>query len=115
MLIAPLHVAGDDPLQLPAGQSFVRYDHASFGGRQASRFLREQHLTVRGALDEVEVIVRLVENGMGVSLVLRAGLWLPRPTRLRVIALLHRAQRPSALDCLLSCPETSDRPRFSWP
>ena len=117
VLIAPLEVAGDDPLQLLAEQPFVRYDRASFGGRQVSRFLREQRLTVREALelDELEAIVRLVENGMGVSLVPRAGLWLQRPTRLRVIelgelvfhrdlvALLRRAQRQPALDCLLQC------------
>ena len=82
-----------------------------------SRFLREQRLNVREALelDELEAIVRLVENGMGVALVPRAGLWLQRPTRLRVIelgeltfhrelvALVRRAQRQPALDCLLSC------------
>lgn len=119
VLITPLEVTGDDPLQLLAEQPFVRYDRASFGGRQVSRFLRAQRLEVREALelDEVEAIVRLVENGMGVSLVPRAGLWLQRPTRLRVIelgeltfhrelvALLRRAQRQPALDCLLSCLE----------
>src|SRR5690606_24783515 len=69
VLIAPLEVTGNDPLQLLAEQPFVRYDRSSFGGRQVSRFLREQRLTVREALelDEVEAIVRLVENGMGVS------------------------------------------------
>jgi DNA-binding transcriptional LysR family regulator len=117
VLITPLEVTGDDPLQLLAEQPFVRYDRASFGGRQVSRFLRAQRLEVREALelDEVEAIVRLVENGMGVSLVPRAGLWLQRPTRLRVIelgelafhrelvALLRRAQRQPALDCLLQC------------
>lgn len=119
VLITPLEVTGDDPLQLLAEQPFVRYDRASFGGRQVSRFLRAQRLEVREALelDEVEAIVRLVENGMGVSLVPRAGLWLQRPTRLRVlelgeltfhrelVALLRRAQRQPALDCLLSCLE----------
>lgn len=120
VLVAPLHVEGDDPLRLLAEQPFVRYDRTSFGGRQVSRFLREQRLTVHEALelDELEAIVRLVENGMGVSLVPRAGLWLQRPTRLRVIelgaltfhrelvALLRRAQRQPALDCLLGCLES---------
>ncbi len=95
----------------------MRYDRASFGGRQVSRFLREQRLSVHEALelDELEAIVRLVENGMGVALVPRGGRWLQRPTRLRVIelgertfhrellALLRRAQRQPALDCLLQC------------
>jgi len=117
VLIAPLDVPGDDPLRLLVEQPFVRYDRASFGGRQVSRFLREQRLNVREALelDELDAIVRLVENGMGVALVPRAGLWLQRPTRLWVIelgaltfhrelvALVRRAQRQPALDCLLEC------------
>ncbi|GIZ10823.1 LysR family transcriptional regulator [Pseudomonas sp. NCCP-436] len=122
VLIAPLDVVGDDPLQLLSEQPFVRYDRTSFGGRQVSRFLREQRLNVREALelDELEAIVRLVENGMGVSLVPRAGLWLQRPAQLRVIelgeltfhrelvALLRRAQRQPALDCLLECLDAAN-------
>ena len=117
VLITPLSVAGDDPLQILAGQPFVRYDRRSFGGRLVSQFLREQRLSVQEALelDELEAIVRMVECGLGVSLVPCAGLWLQRPTRLRVlelgeltfhrelIALLRRAQRQPALDCLLEC------------
>jgi DNA-binding transcriptional LysR family regulator len=66
-------------------------------------------------LDELEAIVRMVECGLGVSLIPRAGLWLQRPTQLRVlelgeltfhrelVAVLRRAQRQPALDCLLEC------------
>ncbi|WPC05079.1 LysR family transcriptional regulator [Pseudomonas benzenivorans] len=117
VLIAPLGIEGDEPLRLLAEQPFVRYDRSSFGGRRVSRFLREQRLEVREALelDELEAIVRMVECGLGVSLIPRAGLWLQRPTQLRVIelgpltfhrelvAVMHRAQRQPALDCLLDC------------
>jgi DNA-binding transcriptional LysR family regulator len=117
VLIAPLDVEGDEPLRLLAEQPFVRYDRGSFGGRRVSRFLREQRLEVREALelDELEAIVRMVECGLGVSLIPRAGLWLQRPTQLRVlelgeltfhrelVAVLRRAQRQPALDCLLEC------------
>lgn len=117
VLIAPLHLPGDDPLQLLAEQPFVRYDRASFGGRLVSQFLREQRIQVRDALelDELEAIARMVECGLGVSLVPRAGLWLQRADQLRVIelgeltferqliAVLRRAQRQPALDCLLEC------------
>ena len=117
VLIAPESLPGDDPLQLLAEQPFVRYDRASFGGRLVSGFLREQRLQVREALelDELEAIVRMVECGLGVSLIPRAGLWLQRPTRLRVIelgeltfhrelvAVMRRAQRQPALECLLEC------------
>ncbi len=117
VLIAPLTVEGDEPLRLLAEQPFVRYDRRSFGGRRVSQFLREQRLDVRDALelDELEAIVRMVECGLGVSLIPRAGLWLQRPTQLRVlelgeltfhrelVAVLRRAQRQPALECLLEC------------
>lgn len=117
VLITPLGVTVDDPLQILAEQPFVRYDRRSFGGRRVNQFLREQRLTVQEALelDELEAIVRMVECGLGVSLIPRAGLWLQRPTQLRVIelgeltfhrelvAVLRRAQRQPALDCLLEC------------
>lgn len=117
VLITPVSVAGEDPLQILAEQPFVRYDRRSFGGRRVSQFLREQRLSVHEALelDELEAIVRMVECGLGVSLIPRAGLWLQRPTQLRVlelgeltfhrelIAVLRRAQRQPALDCLLDC------------
>lgn len=125
VLITPLGVTADDPLQILAEQPFVRYDRRSFGGRRVNQFLREQRLTVQEALelDELEAIVRMVECGLGVSLIPRAGLWLQRPTQLRVIelgeltfhrelvAVLRRAQRQPALDCLLEClREAATRP-----
>ncbi|WP_394559977.1 LysR family transcriptional regulator [Aquipseudomonas alcaligenes] len=117
VLIVPEALPGDDPLQLLASQPFVRYDRSSFGGRQVSRFLREQHLQVHEAmeLDELDAIVRMVEAGLGVSLIPLAGLWREHGARVRVIelgelvfyrelvALLRRAQRQPALNCLLQC------------
>ena len=125
VLITPIGVTADDPLQILAEQPFVRYDRRSFGGRRVNQFLREQRLVVQEALelDELEAIVRMVECGLGVSLIPRAGLWLQRPTQLRVIelgeltfhrelvAILRRAQRQPALDCLLEClREAASRP-----
>jgi DNA-binding transcriptional LysR family regulator len=124
VLIAPLETDGDDPLRLLSEQPFVRYDRRSFGGRRVSQFLREQRLNVREALelDELEAIVRMVECGLGVALIPRAGLWLQRPTRLRVLELgeltfhrelvgvLRRAQRQPALECLLQCLADAAKP-----
>lgn len=89
VLIVPLDVEGEDPLKLLLEQPHVRYDRASFGGRQVTRFLREQRIEVRVALelDELDAIVKFVENGLGVSLIPRAGLWLERDARVRVIGL----------------------------
>ncbi|RBL68989.1 LysR family transcriptional regulator [Pseudomonas sp. MWU13-2625] len=89
VLIAPLQVEGDDPLRLLAEQPQVRYDRNSFGGRLVTRFLREQRIEVDVALelDELEAIVKMVESGLGVSLLPKAGLWLEHPLKVRVIEL----------------------------
>lgn len=89
VLIVPLDVDGSDPLTLLAQQPHVRYDRASFGGRQVTRFLRDQRIEVRVALelDELDAIVKFVENGLGIALIPRAGLWLERDSRVRVISL----------------------------
>lgn len=52
-------------------QPFVRYDRASFGGRQADRFLRSMHIAVQqvSEVDELEAIVQLVAHGVGVALI----------------------------------------------
>ncbi|MBC3949311.1 MULTISPECIES: LysR family transcriptional regulator [Pseudomonas] len=89
VLIVPLDVDESDPLKLLAGQPHVRYDRASFGGRQVTRFLREQQIEVHVALelDELDAIVKFVESGLGISLIPQAGLWLERDARVRVISL----------------------------
>ncbi|WP_409318011.1 LysR family transcriptional regulator [Pseudomonas sp. KCJK9016] len=89
VLIVPPDVEGDDPLQLLAEHPHVRYDRNSFGGRLVTRFLREQRLDVHVALelDELEAIVKMVECGLGVSLLPRAGLWLEHPLKVRAIEL----------------------------
>jgi DNA-binding transcriptional LysR family regulator len=90
VLIAPIHTASleDAPLTLLATQPFVRYDRGSFGGRQVSRFLQEQRLTVNETLelDELEAIVRMVECGLGVALIPQAGLLLGH-AQVRVLSL----------------------------
>jgi len=70
-LIVPRDVPGEDWSELLSSQPFIRYDRSSFGGRQVDRFLRQMHFTLREVceLDELEAIVKLVENGVGVALV----------------------------------------------
>ncbi|WP_415844754.1 LysR family transcriptional regulator [Stutzerimonas zhaodongensis] len=89
VLITPLTIQGDDPLKLIEEHPFVRYDRSSFGGRQVSQFLRKHHLDVRPGLelDELDAIVKMVESGLGVALVPKAGLWLERTPSVRIISL----------------------------
>jgi len=103
-LLVPRGIPGDDWAELLSNQPFVRYDRASFGGRQVDRFLRRTHPNLREVceLDELEAIVRLVANGVGIALVPQTAghrRWpagvravdLGRHTFYREIGILHRA------------------------
>jgi DNA-binding transcriptional LysR family regulator len=70
-LVVPRHVKENDWAELLSNQPFVRYERASFGGRQVDRFLRSAHITVRELceLGELNAIARLVARGAGIALV----------------------------------------------
>jgi DNA-binding transcriptional LysR family regulator len=101
-------VPGEDWRALLAQQPFIRYDRASFGGRLVDRFLRQQALPVQEVceLDELDAIVGLVAQGLGVALVPQTATlqrWpgvravdLGPQTFHRDIGLLHRARRTLA-------------------
>jgi len=105
-LLVPRHVEGDDWAEVLAAQPFIRYNRASFGGRQVDRFLRAAHLNVREVCeaDELEAIVRLVANGVGVALAPQTASHRRWPAAIRAlnlghhtfhrdIGLVHRANR----------------------
>ncbi|MGX5794931.1 LysR family transcriptional regulator [Pseudomonas sp. E2-15] len=89
VLITAKDVPGDDPLQILREQPFVRYDRGSFGGRQVTQFLKEHKIQTQQALelDELDAIVKMVQSGLGVSLVPMAGLWLEHGSDVRVLRL----------------------------
>jgi DNA-binding transcriptional LysR family regulator len=70
-LIVPRPIKQNDWAELLSNQPFVRYERASFGGRQVDRFLRSIHMTVRELceLGELNAIARLVARGAGIALV----------------------------------------------
>jgi DNA-binding transcriptional LysR family regulator len=91
-LIVPHHIDGDQWQELITQQPFVRYDRASFGGRQVDRFLRHNHCNVREVceVDELEAIVKLVAKGVGVALVPQAIAQQHWPSGVRAIDLGER-------------------------
>lgn len=105
-LIVPSHVRGNQWRELITRHPFVRYDRASFGGRQVERFLRDNHCNVREVceVDELEAIIKLVAHGVGVALVPQAIAHQQWPTGVRAIDLeaqtFHR-------DIGLICPSNS--------
>ncbi len=105
-LLVPRHVEGDDWIDIVSRHPFVRYDRASFGGRQVDRFLRGARLTVREVceLDELDAIIRLVASGLGVAFVPETSTQHRWPAAVRVIdlgaqtfhrdvGLVHRSNR----------------------
>ncbi|RMV68640.1 LysR family transcriptional regulator [Pseudomonas coronafaciens] len=108
-LIVPADVRGDDWSALISNQPFIRYDRSSFGGRQVDRFLRQTHVALREVceLDELDAIVKLVANGVGVALVPQTATLQAWPAGVRAvdlgqhtfhrdIGLVHRARRSLA-------------------
>ena len=105
-LLVPRATRGDDWAELLASQPFIRYDRTSFGGRQVDRFLRGMHFTLKEVCeaDELEAIVKLVSNGVGVALVPQTAAQRRWPAAVRAIdlgahtfhrdvGLVHRAER----------------------
>jgi DNA-binding transcriptional LysR family regulator len=88
-LIIPRDVPGEDWSALLSNQPFIRYDRSSFGGRQVDRFLRHMHFTLREVceLDELEAIIKLVANGVGVALVPQTATHAEWPAGVRVLDL----------------------------
>ncbi len=88
-LIVPRDMPGDDWTQLLSSQPFIRYDRSSFGGRQVDRFLRQMHFNLHEVceLDELEAIIKLVENGVGVALVPQTAPDFAWPDGVRVLDL----------------------------
>lgn len=103
-LIVPRNSASGQWRELLVQHPFVRYDRASFGGRQVDRFLRDNHCHVHEVceVDELDAIVQLVANGVGAALVPQTrtlrqwpkgvrALDLGNHTFHRDIGLIHRA------------------------
>ena len=91
-LIVPRTVEGDQWRELITRHPFVRYDRASFGGRQVERFLRQNHCHVHEVceVDELEAIIKLVAKGVGVALVPQAIAQQGWPEGVRAIDLGER-------------------------
>jgi DNA-binding transcriptional LysR family regulator len=70
-LLAPVALAGRDPLDLLASEPFIRYDRSMWGGRMADSWLRERQIQPqeRIEIDALNAIAAFVHEGLGVSLV----------------------------------------------
>jgi len=71
VVLAPSHMAHEDPLDLIRREPFVRYDRSLGGGKQADRYLRRRGIAPneRFELSSLLAIALMVHEGLGVSLV----------------------------------------------
>jgi DNA-binding transcriptional LysR family regulator len=71
VVLAPAHMAGEDPHHLLATQPLIRYDRHQWGGRQADEYLRNAGIVPRERfeLNALNAIAVMVDRGLGVSLV----------------------------------------------
>lgn len=108
-VLAPLAMAGQDPLALLASEPLIRYDRAMWGGRLADRYLRDRQIRPheRIEIDALSAVAVLVHQGLGVSLVPDwtppwpeglqiVRLALPPPVPVRRMGLVWTAQGPRA-------------------
>ena len=89
MLVVPAATRGNDWRALIQENPFLRYERTSFGGRMVERFLRSMHLVVQDSieLDEIQGMVQMVANGLGVALMPMVEAHLPLPNHVRAISL----------------------------
>lgn len=88
-LVVPAATRGNDWRALIQAHPFLRYERTSFGGRMVERFLRSKHLVVQESieLDEIQAMVQMVANGLGVALMPMVEAHLPLPEPVRAISL----------------------------
>ena len=89
MLVVPAALIGNDWRKLIQKHPFLRYERKSFGGRMVERFLRDMQLAVHESieLDEIQGLIQLVSNGLGVALIPMVEAHLPLPGNVRAISL----------------------------
>lgn len=88
-LLVPGKTKGHDWSEILSTLPFIRYDRSSFGGRLVDRFLRNMHFPLHEVceVDELEAIVKLVANGVGVALVPQTATYRRWPASVRAINL----------------------------
>lgn len=118
VLIVPSSLQQGNIFEILATQPFIRYNHASFGGYDVQKFLKQQDIIVNEVLelDDLEAIVQFVKHGMGVALVPHSGVWTEHTEGLRIFELgeigfyreiwavsRHDAKRTAEVDLLREC------------
>lgn len=129
VLLVPAQIRGRDWRQILQTQPFLRYERTSFGGRMVERFLRSARLVVQESIeiDDIDGMVQMVAQGLGVALMPMVEAHLPLPREVRAISLgeqtfyreigliqrlpaVHPVVMGQLVRCLREAAEASPRP-----
>ncbi len=89
VLVTPKEVTATDYKDILKKYPFIRYDCSSFGGNIINNFLSKHQIEAQEflELEDVEAIVKMVENGLGVALIPHNTPWREQQKNLNVIHL----------------------------
>lgn len=70
-------------------QPFIRYNYKSFGGMLVQDFIHQNQFKTKDLIevDEIEAIVKMVEDNLGVSIIPNVGLWKERAQLVKIFPL----------------------------
>lgn len=117
VLISPKHYIFSDIKTMLQNYPLIRYEALSLGGREINDFLEKLQIQPNEILliDDIEAIIALIEQGVGMAILPNAGLWKMRQANVNIIPLdedfyrtisivmpYRHKQRP-IIQLLLSC------------
>ncbi len=87
VLAVPPSWAIHDPHDALSTLPFLRYNRASFGGRQVDRYLQEQGIATldRAELDDISTLLALVADGFGITVIPKAAAYAEELSRVQIL------------------------------
>lgn len=76
LLITPINIQENHPVEILKSNPFIRYDYSSFGGKVVENYLTRNQIKTNEILevDEIDAIIRMVEKNLGVALIPDIGM-----------------------------------------
>lgn len=89
LLITPMDIQEQHPIEILKNNPFIRYNYSSFGGRVVANYLNKYEIKTNDILeiDEIEAIIKMVEKKLGVALIPDVGINKLKESNINIIDL----------------------------
>ena len=89
LLITPMDIQEQHPIEILKNNPFIRYNYSSFGGRVVANYLNKYEIKTNDILeiDEIEAIIKMVEKKLGVALIPDIGINKLKESNINIIDL----------------------------